>query len=105
MKIRLEQCSNNLVAVGCGEENSGLSTPLTMKEHGAVERLAHPRRFSEPELKRFQVQIIDPYGVVLRCTGCGQVWSPMLRSAGRLPKGYWKCPDGCNHAGFDRGSV
>ena len=59
-----------------------------------------PRRFSEPELKRVQVEIIDPYRTVLRCALCGWGWSPMLRSGGRLPKGYWKCPGGCNHDVF-----
>jgi hypothetical protein len=44
-----------------------------------------------------------PYNVILRCTACGWVWSPNLRSGGRLPKGYWKCPGGCNHDAFSGG--
>jgi len=31
-----------------------------------------------------------------RCKKCGQEWSPNLLSGGKLPKGWWKCPRGCN---------
>lgn len=31
-----------------------------------------------------------------RCQQCGQVWSPTLQTEGRLPRGWWKCPNGCN---------
>ena len=31
-----------------------------------------------------------------RCLKCGVVWSPNLRKGGRLPKGWWRCPNKCN---------
>jgi len=62
-----------------------------------------PRRFSDSDLKRVHVEIMDPYGVIVRCAQCGSAWSPMLGSGGRLPRGYWKCPGGCNHDGFHGG--
>lgn len=31
-----------------------------------------------------------------RCQQCGQVWSPNSPAGGRLPRGWWKCPNGCN---------
>jgi serine/threonine protein kinase len=55
-----------------------------------------PRRFSKRELARVGVQITDPQGIVMHCSRCGQGWSPNLRSGGKLPRGYWKCPNRCN---------
>jgi hypothetical protein len=26
------------------------------------------------------------------------LWTPNLLPGGRLPRGYWQCPNGCNHA-------
>lgn len=48
-------------------------------------------------LKLHNVTLIDERQVLLRCNQCGQPWSPILLEGGRLPKGYWKCPKGCNH--------
>jgi hypothetical protein len=62
-----------------------------------------PRRFSDSELKLVKVEIVDASRVILRCVQCGSAWSPMLRSGGRLPRAYWKCPGGCNHDGFAGG--
>jgi hypothetical protein len=62
--------------------------------------VVRPRRFSESELKRVQVEIINPYRLVLRCAQCGWGWSPMICAGGRLPRNYWKCPGGCNHDGL-----
>lgn len=55
-----------------------------------------PKRFSVRELAKVGVEIRDPSRVVLGCTRCGHGWSPMLMTGGRLPRGYWKCPEGCN---------
>jgi hypothetical protein len=30
------------------------------------------------------------------CNQCGAGWSPNLRARGYLPRGWWKCPRGCN---------
>jgi len=67
--------------------------------------VVRPRRFSESELKRVQVEIINPYRLVLRCAQCGWGWSPMIRAGGRLPRNYSKCPGGCNHDGPSEGAA
>lgn len=51
-----------------------------------------PRRCTEHELAKFGVELLDERSLLLGCVDCGQQWSPMLRSGGRLPRGYWKCP-------------
>jgi hypothetical protein len=55
-----------------------------------------PRSFTQHELSKAGVEILDETGVHLRCATCGQVWSPNLLPGGKLPKGYWHCPLGCN---------
>jgi len=56
-----------------------------------------PKRFSVPELARVGVEILARRNMVLlRCKRCGEKWQPMLGAGGRLPRGYWKCPRGCN---------
>ena len=32
----------------------------------------------------------------LTCDKCGARWSPNLQKGGRLPRGFWRCPNGCN---------
>lgn len=47
-------------------------------------------------LRRMGVELINEHSLRLQCVACGQVWSPNLRTGGSLPRGYWKCPNGCN---------
>jgi len=55
-----------------------------------------PKRFTPGELDRVGVKILDKKGIKLECIKCGQVWWPMLQpGGGRLPRNYWKCPNGC----------
>lgn len=53
-------------------------------------------------LRTAQVSVVDPHGLLLQCDRCGQCWSPNLLSGGRLPKGYWKCQNGCNSEDIPR---
>ena len=55
-----------------------------------------PKRFSTFELKRVGVAVLDESNVQLQCIACHQVWSPNILSGGKLHRGYWKCPNGCN---------
>jgi hypothetical protein len=62
-----------------------------------------PRRFSQPELDKFGVTIEKRHqNILLSCESCGCRWSPNLISGGRLPRGYWKCPNRCNISGASR---
>jgi hypothetical protein len=31
-----------------------------------------------------------------KCETCGNTWSPDLLPGGWFPRGWWKCPRGCN---------
>ena len=46
-------------------------------------------------LRKKNVELIDDKVIWLQCKKCGQLWSPTL-SGGRLQRGYWHCPKGCN---------
>lgn len=55
-----------------------------------------PKRFSENELKKVGIQSVSMSTTMLKCSKCKATWSPNLREGGKLPKGYWQCPKGCN---------
>jgi hypothetical protein len=55
-----------------------------------------PKHFSVLELGRAGVVVRSTSAIWLECRDCGQQWSPLLRPGGKLPRGYWRCPDGCN---------
>jgi hypothetical protein len=55
---------------------------------------SHPNHLTENELHKFLIEIVDPHSLRLRCEECGQIWSPNVGPGGRLPSGYWRCPNG-----------
>lgn len=57
-----------------------------------------PKRPTAAQLAKVGVELRDilSNSACLACERCGQAWSPNLRGGGRLPRGYWKCPNGCN---------
>ena len=59
----------------------------------------YPRDYTERELAKFGVEIANEYPhYSLRCKVCSEVWWPSIRpqSGGKLYRGSWKCPRGCN---------
>ena len=56
-----------------------------------------PHRFNERQLAKVGVRIVSLHNLILACESCRQAWSPMLRRGGKMPAGYWKCPNGCNN--------
>ena len=52
----------------------------------------HVRR----KLEQKEVEIVEDADFALRCTACGATWTPETENRLRLPKGYWRCPQGCN---------
>jgi hypothetical protein len=54
------------------------------------------KRFSGPELARVGITIKSRKPLFLACRRCDSTWSPNLQAGGKLPRGYWKCPKGCN---------
>ena len=47
-------------------------------------------------LRAVGVEVTDHAQCWLRCLMCAAVWSPNMRPGGRLGRGYYHCPDGCN---------
>jgi hypothetical protein len=58
--------------------------------------MIRPKRLTSGELKKVGVNLLDKRKIKLECKKCGQIWSPNFQSGGKLPKGYWRCPNGCN---------
>ena len=60
------------------------------------------KRMSEQNIKRLarqhnvKVEGLESARVWVTCAGCGQGWSPNLQPGGKLPRGWWKRPQGCN---------
>jgi len=55
-----------------------------------------PKRFTPGQLAKVGVTITDEYNLGMMCDECGSAWSPKLRAKGHMPRGWWKCPRGCN---------
>lgn len=54
-----------------------------------------PNEFSPFQLKKVAVSIVKGQPLRLRCDRCESEWK--VKDSGlRKPKGYWKCPNGCN---------
>jgi len=54
-----------------------------------------PGEFSKSQLRKVGVLIVRGDALRLRCGSCAEEWD-VGRKGLRLPKGYWKCPKGCN---------
>jgi hypothetical protein len=55
-----------------------------------------PRAYTESELRKVGVEIVQFSTVRLRCCYCRTVWKVRTRASGHLPKDYWQCPNGCS---------
>jgi hypothetical protein len=55
-----------------------------------------PNFWSAAELKKVGVSIRDGRGGGLVCDKCRSKWWTTQPSRRERPRGYWKCPKGCN---------
>jgi transposase len=46
--------------------------------------------------KEANVTVTDPSRMTVTCNECGTAWSPNIQPGGRLPRGWWRCPNECN---------
>lgn len=53
-----------------------------------------PKMFGEGRLSSVGVVLVESRPTILRCTCCGMGWQ--LLEGGKLHRGWWKCPAGCN---------
>jgi hypothetical protein len=65
-----------------------------MIEEKAASLGGSPRRHMSQ--RRAEITLVDPSTCRYRCNCCGQIWQPMIQSGGRRPRGWWRCPEGCN---------
>lgn len=86
---RLREYKQNHYRKGRGrkKEQSTVTTPT---------EVIPPKQCSEAELERAGVLLLSSNSIWLECKDCEVRWSPNMLPGGRLPKGYWLCPNGCN---------
>lgn len=48
------------------------------------------------KLRKKNIELVDHASMLFRCKVCRHEWIPEIERGGRLPVGYWKCPNGCN---------
>jgi len=51
---------------------------------------------TDTQLAQLGVRMNRRPETVLECMACGQKWSPVIDSSGKLPFDYWICPARCN---------
>ena len=57
-----------------------------------------PHEISQYQLNKVGVRVVKSEPLSLRCAKCTQTW-PIKQKGLRLPKGSWRCPNGCNASG------
>ena len=62
----------------------------------ATKKRVYPRAFTERQLDKVGVDLINEYDRILRCQNCYRTWIFGILPEGKFPRGYWKCPDGCH---------
>ena len=76
-------------------DHVAVSARLLLHEQKEGKRM-RPHKYTPGQMDKAGVEVISQHNVWLRCKQCGQAWSPNLGREGRLPRGYWRCPNGCN---------
>jgi hypothetical protein len=64
-----------------------------------LEEAAEMRAQQRAEEANIKILGVEVGRVRVACKECGTKWSSKLTAGGRLPLGWWKCPNGCNHKG------
>ena len=57
--------------------------------------MPYPNEFTKSQLAKVGVSLLDDRRGELKCNVCGSTWQVIKRGM-RLPKGYWRCQNGCN---------
>lgn len=63
-----------------------------------MNRFVRPRSLTGPELRRAGVVLNYNTLLSFECLQCGRTWKQEIGLQGKLPRRYWKCPNGCNAA-------
>jgi hypothetical protein len=53
-------------------------------------------KFEQRDLSKVGITIISEDNLILECDNCKQRWQPTIQRGGKLHRGYWHCPNGCN---------
>jgi hypothetical protein len=54
------------------------------------------RRYLRMKMARFGIILLNKHGRILECERCETQWRPEPAADGRLPEGFWRCPNRCN---------
>jgi len=57
--------------------------------------MPYPYEFSKSQMLKVGIILLNEQQHQLQCASCRAVWQVIKRGL-RFPKGYWKCPNGCN---------
>lgn len=74
---------------------------MTDAEEISMNRIVGPRNSTERELAKFSIRKFighfdPPVGMALYCLACKKTWTISCTGHQRKPKGWWRCPNGCN---------
>ena len=51
---------------------------------------------ARPSLTKANIEVVYRHAGQYRCLKCGQIFQPMVQVGGRMPPGWWLCPNRCN---------
>lgn len=57
--------------------------------------MQYPYEFSKSQMQKVGIILLSEQPHQLQCANCRAIWQVIKRGL-RFPKGYWKCPNGCN---------
>lgn len=65
---------------------------------GTVDEMPDPRvpYHVRRNLRRKNVELVNEDTFTLKCLSCEHTWTPEIEGKKRMPKNYWRCPNGCN---------
>ena len=101
MKGEMEEHLNRILTVlEPADEHNGKSPAEEPASEAAPAESAAPKAgpFTEEDLQKAAVQIVNEKRGEFRCLSCRSVWIGANRLLGANPTDAYKCPNGCNQA-------
>jgi hypothetical protein len=58
--------------------------------------MIRPKAMTASELDKVGIILLSHSHLTLQCRGCGAEWRIIKPPRGHIPRGSWKCLNGCN---------